>query len=510
MKYNAKIFSESIEKISKNSRALSVLILITFLIKIALLLTCNITYKASRINGGSDWPSGALYVIHGDTFSYTGAMENYITKGEYFFDHEDRKNVKAGRLPHYSVPYFLFRQIFSPDVSHELLALTQVLVESVAVVVLACLALSLFGNALSAAAVWLLCIFALNWLKTSSSMSTESFACSFSVFSIFYYCKYKDNASYKNLIFCGFFMGVLVALKPVYSLIYLPLILKICVIDFGGNKISQKITLRLKHLIVALLPLVFLLTPWTIRNYALYHKFIPLQIGTSAGYNYSDANFAFRRFVGAWGGDIIEWEPTGAGCYFMPTKNIKCNMKAVPERALANGYDRSDVENVRSMFIELNKKYDRVLDEEVTKKFDFLTSKYIQDKPLDYYIISPIRLFVRFFLHSGSWYLPVNSAEISGKIFQLSFKLIQSAIYWLSVTIGFLGLIIFSVKKRDFFILFMPLWIAIFFPFVFRIVEWRHLRAIEPILYLGVAYVVSLISSLSGRDDCWKAGGRTD
>ena len=75
---------------------------------------------------------GHLAMVSGDIGSYTSAMENYIQEGTYYFDNGKEK-VYASRLPHYSIPYFFFRQIFDISTSYDMVALFQLLVESIAI-----------------------------------------------------------------------------------------------------------------------------------------------------------------------------------------------------------------------------------------------------------------------------------------------------------------------------------------------------------------------------------------
>jgi len=440
---------------------------------------------------------GSFAVKSGDTFSYTEAMENYIKYGRYYF-YNGEEQVLAGRLPHYSVPYLFFRQIFSEAASYDLLAMLQLILECLAIVCLVATTNDLIRHRLAGPIVWLLTLFSSNWTLFSLYASPESFSCSFLVFSIFFYCRYHQFHKNTHLLLCGLCLAILATLKSYLIVGFIFLGISFLKQEgFDPLNVNTWKAVVGKTILVSI-PLVLLLAPWVWRNYLIYHRFIPLQINTTAGYNYTKSDFAFRQFVGAWGGDIIYWERTSAGCYFIPDPKVDCIFQ-MPNHAFTDEYGEKEVAQVRNDFVELQKQYTEELDSTTASAFSKLTESYRKEKPFQYYLMSPVRLLVRFVNHSGSYYLPVHSGNPCYAPAQLIFKVVQSLIYWISITLGLTGLIVLSYKRKDAFILSFNVFIIILFPFVFRIVEWRYLRTIEPVLYIGVAYMIvaglKLISS---------------
>jgi len=432
---------------------------------------------------------GNFAVASGDTFSYTGAMENYVKEGEYYFYNGNEK-VFAGRLPHYAIPYYFLRQFFDQKLSYDLLVFLQLGVEIIASIFFLILISKLFNSNLVFLCGYLFLLFSSNWTNFSYYVSPESFSISFLVCFLFFYQDYLRTRSKRNLLLSGVFLAFLVVLKSYYILIYL----FIGVEFINYHKIAKFRLLNItRDTAIVSFVLLALLTPWIVRNHILHNKFIPLQINASAGYNYSESEFAFRRFVTAWGGDIIHWEKTSAGCYFFHLENNECEFQ-FPSYVWAGNYSPSDVEEVKNMFVGLKGNYVKEKDIEIAKRFDDFTVSFINQNPFRYYIISPLVLLKRFLVNSGSYFLPIHKANNCFSTFQMPIKLFQSMLYWLSITVGLLGVWLFAIReKTNLIYLFIILMILIIFPSILRIVEWRYLRTIQPIFYIGIIYSANYI-----------------
>lgn len=415
---------------------------------------------------------GDLAISSGDTFSYTGAMENYIQTGEYFFFNGERK-VFAGRMPHYSAPYWLFRQVFDTKKAYDLVVLFQVLVSSFAVVcafsILKQLGCSLFVSYLGA----FLLALSPNFSHYAFYISPESLSSSFLIIFIWVYFIYLNRRKKEHLILCGVFLAFLVSLKAYFILLFIPVGIQFLNVFFSRKKRKQALIEVVKLTLIVSLPLMILLSPWIMRNYVGLGKFIPLQETTTAGYNYSDADFAFRRFLMAWGGDIINWEKTSAGCFFIPTAGIECEY-TFPEYAFSRSYNIDDVKKVRDKYVLLQQNFDETLERKVVEDFNRLTELYKQDRPLWYYIISPLILVKKFLVHSGSSYLPIHTSNPCFFKLQYVIKAFTSGMYWLTLVFGSLGFLYLIKRKAKFWILgFVPICLIVLFPIALRSVEWR-------------------------------------
>ncbi|WP_333820017.1 hypothetical protein, partial [Ohtaekwangia sp.] len=354
--------------------------------------------------------------------------------------------------------------------------------------------LHITGNTLLAYILLALCLAASNFTIFSIYISPESLSCSTLIFFVYHYYKFLQTSSYRNLLFAGLFLGWLVTLKAYFAILFLPIGIHFL---FTQNRFNlNHLIIAAKRTLVIATPLIIFLTPWTIRNYTIYGKIIPLQINATAGYNYTQADMAFRRFVQAWGGDIIFWEKTSAGCYFIPNAGIPCEFK-MPAYAYTREYDSTDIQSVRSKYINLQTHYSETLEKEVTADFDRLTKSFQQEKPWQFYIVSPFRITAKFLVHSGSYYLPIHSSNPCFHPIQLGIKVSQTVLYWISLLAGLPGIILLSIRTRNSVLAFIPLSLILLFPFIFHVGEARYFRTAEPLLYLGALYLVwSLFSFL--------------
>jgi Dolichyl-phosphate-mannose-protein mannosyltransferase len=420
----------------------------------------------------------------GDTFSYIGAMENYISNGTYSF-FNGREDVLAGRLPHYSIPYFLFRQLFSQTTSYSLLVILQFVVECTATTIFILFCHRLIPKTPVTILLACMCLLATNWTQLSLFASPESLSCSLLVFFIWAYHRYLERKRISDLILTGVFLGLLVSLKIYFVLLFLPVGIHFLIDQRPLGIIALKNVVALSLIVSC--PMMLSLVPWTVRNYFVLNKFIPFQINATAGYNYSSAELSFRKFVTAWGGNFIFWEKSAAGCYFMPQPDVPCEF-VMPSYAFTSEGDRQEVEAVRANFIELQKKYSDSLDQQVTLGFQRLTLGLKKEKPLEYFFLAPLRITGKFLFHSGSYYLPIHKTNPCYWPPQLVIKILQSGIYWLALLVGLPALFHMAFKSRYFVLPFLPCLIIILFPIVFRTGESRYFRTVEPMLYLGIAY----------------------
>src|SRR5689334_4724153 len=75
---------------------------------------------------------------YGDAPFYVDPIDNYIEKGEYFYNNGTEK-VSMGRAPYYGMTYLIFRVFLPREVSYDMVAVLQLLVESLSIIYLSAL-----------------------------------------------------------------------------------------------------------------------------------------------------------------------------------------------------------------------------------------------------------------------------------------------------------------------------------------------------------------------------------
>ena len=307
---------------------------------------------------------------------------------------------------------------------------------------------------------------------------------------LYTYHWYWVHQKLKYAVIASLFLAIVTVLKPYLVILYIPFIIGLLV---KGNRLNF---LNFKHIFrqvfIAGLPLILLLLPWVIRNEVILGKFIPTQESMTSGYNYTESDFAFRRFVGAWGGDIIFWTPEAAGCYYYPKPPVTCSFK-IPAYALANGYTINDMEDVRQDYLRLQQQYSPELDRLVVNKFDHLTNIYKSENPFMFYIGSRFLTTKTMFWHTNNYNLPINPSFNCYRSYQLLFKIIQLAIYVLALTFGTFGLIKLAYEKKiSLIFVCIPIFIICFFAF-FKLTEARYFNHAYPIMLLGLVGFITWV-----------------
>jgi hypothetical protein len=433
---------------------------------------------------------GKLAFSSGDTHSYTGAMENYIQENSYFFFNGHEK-VFAGRSPHYSIPYWLFRQFTSPASALDLVVIFQLIFESIAIVALFLLTKKLI-DPIAGWMMFLLLLASTNWTDFSYYASPESLSISFlSLFLYFQFCYIQEKKS-KHLLLCSVFLGLLVTLKAYFAFLYLVVGVQLIFETRSQLHLKDKLRPLIFQGLIMSIPLIALLLPWVIRNYNFYHKFIPFQINAYAGYHYTEADFAFRRFVTSYGGDIVFWEKTSAGCYFMPNPGIQCEYQ-FPDYLFSKEITREKIERLRHSYIEVQRNGSQASEKIIAERFDSLTLAFRNQHPGRYYFLSRVELVRRFLGNSGSYYLPIHNSNPCYAPQQLAIKITQSMLYWLSLFVGLPFLCVLSWKRKFLSPAILPISIIMIFPIVLKATEWRYFRTVEPVLYIGLCYGFSLV-----------------
>ena len=245
---------------------------------------------------------------------------------------------------------------------------------------------------------------------------------------------------------------------------------------------------RLKKVVVCstlfFLPFIILDSPWIYRNYTTFGIFEPFN-----RYGFDDVEMSFRRFMIARGESTVWWDQKSAGCYFKITDQ-PCNF-IISESFISEHSSIEETENLRIRFHEFQLSETKSKQEAIAivNEFDRLTENYKSDKPLNFYLLSRLRITKSFMFDSGTYFLPFNYAE-SNLILKL-IKLSQSFFYYMSLVFGVVGLLFLSSKHKLFIFLFtIPLFLIAFFPLIMGYNEQRYFFHFFPFALMGLVYLI--------------------
>jgi 4-amino-4-deoxy-L-arabinose transferase-like glycosyltransferase len=444
----------------------------------------------------------ALYLVHltkcdtpelfqgiaqysGDAPSYIVPIDNYIETGSYYYE-----SVKAGRMPYLGIIYYIFRLIFSKTIALNFIVISQILLEAIAIYYLAILCKNIFS---SKKAFWfslILSCISLNVSTFNYYILSESFGISFLCLFVYaYYSFLTQNKTNRKLLIAGLFLALTVLFKPYLCLIFLILGIEFLISE---PRINFKYYLKglISKVIILSLPLIILNAPWTIRNYIVMNKFIPFQQDVYAGWKLPEVYFAAFEFVDAIGESYVSWDKRSAGCYFEPQNGIPCEFE-FNNNIFSKKLTLEKIEEVRAIYIRCLKYPSDTLTPIVTSKFKELTNIYKEEHPFNYYFVNPFKIVGHFLLHSGSYYLPISKESACYQPYQFIIKLSQSLLYYLTLTLGFIGTIILLFKKPKSFIVFViPIYLVVLFPLVLKRTEFRLFHPAYPFLMIGLVYII--------------------
>lgn len=474
--------------VSGKNKKFILLIVFTFLLKLS--LAAYFSYL-----GNCDHPElsfGYLAKTSGDTFSYIGSMDNFITEGTYYFWNGVRK-VYAGRMPYYGAPYFLFRLFFDKSAAGDLMVLMQIFFDALAAVYFALLCRNVTNRRAGFWTGYLLYLLSFNFFESVLMLSTESFTLSFIVLFFYAFQKWWSGEDKRAVWTANLFLTLAFLLKPYLAPIYLV---------FAGIYFSRENLLsagKLKTLLLQAallgLPAVILLSPWLLRNLLVLHRPIVAQEDLVAGYNETKADKAFRRFAGGWGGDLTFWDASSPACYFKLNPPVRCDF-TLPSYSLTDKYTIEDIEDARADYLALQKNFSPEAEKIVVGKFYRLTEIYRSEKPFMFYIGSGFIRARTMLWHTSNYYLPINPGNDCFQSYQLLFKIAQTLVYQFSLFFGTAGVFwLAASRKISLLFPFVPVFLIIFFGFYLWHVEARYFAHAYPVMLLGLTALFSRLFS---------------
>ncbi|MHB8258891.1 MAG: glycosyltransferase family protein [Bacteroidia bacterium] len=378
--------------------------------------------------------------MSGDASSYITPIDNYINEGNYYFE-----SARAGRMPYVGLVYYPFRLLFSKPIALGILVILQIFMESIAIYYIAKLCANLFKNYMAFWIFIFLSVISLYVTIFDLYVMSESFGISFvCLFAYNYYTYLSDNRTNKQLLITGIFLALSVLFKPIFSLIFL--LVGIELIFYHRHNIKSDLKKIISCALLISLPLIILNAPWTIRNYILLNKFIPFQQDIYAGYNPSPAELAEVNFISTIGESYVFWDKRSAGCYFEPKEGLDCEYQ-FPSRIFSTTLTLSKIEEARATYLEYKKYPSDSLEKLSVNKFNDLSDMYKKEHLFSYYCLTPIMLCKNFLFHSGSYYLPIKMGSACYQPYQWVLKLFQSLMYYLTLLVGFIGLVILLRKN---------------------------------------------------------------
>jgi hypothetical protein len=435
-------------------------------------------------------------VIAGDTYTYFSPIDNLITHGAYSPDF---------RMPGYGLLYFPFAFLFSKTIAYTIIIVLQFIAASLSVYCLAIIAYNIFKS--KAMFYLTFYLFAISTYTSlfDTTLLTESFTCSFLIFSVFFLLKALHNRSktYINLVFSGVFLTEVFFLRPIFA----PLFLIFCVlilVFFYRNK-SGKL---MPKLLAFLLPLILIDGAWTTRNYLKHDKFIP---ATSFYYPRiaNSYDLPLYTLVSSWGGANQYWEPDAEIRWFGVEDGLPPELHnrsvSLPDYIYTSKFNYDSLLALKkqlSIYIsnESNPNADSVkmksLLATIRTKCFFYANSIKTEKPFLYYIKAPIMRTKHFLVHSGTYNLFVTLTSQLNTV-QYCVKILYSLFYLFIIGFGAIGILILFRQS----ILVTPVimitaivvYTIVIHPVVLGVCEKRYFVPAYPFMLIFAAYTITIL-----------------
>ena len=243
---------------------------------------------------GADIFYGKNIYINGDSFSWTESFLNLWNKGIYGIWIGNIDSY-MGRGPGYPFFWGMHYLIFGPSLVYQAVAVTQLVLDTIAIWMIFEIAMILSKNkkvALSSALLYALYPFSIAWITITAS---ESFSTFLVILIIWFYLKYSLTT--KNLFILGLLVSYATLTRPFLGL-FLPILSFQMMLDSAtwSKRIFKVFILNLAFLIIYGI--------WPLRNYINYNKGVIFTSKGSGYYDYQEDLWAFRDWVFSWQSDL--------------------------------------------------------------------------------------------------------------------------------------------------------------------------------------------------------------
>ena len=459
-------------------------------------------------NFSKDRIIGKLFISSGETVTYYSPIENLANGNGYSFEDLSASGEIAKYLPSTRrVPgilpiYYPLYKLLGKEAARTTIVLVQFLLSVISVYFLALISLDIFQSKTP--------FYITLFLYTISSFVSifdhiglaESLSTSFVIFAIFFLLKGLKKQQQCSIFLSGLFICWSIFLRPAVG-VFFPVVLLFLVWYNTHNLFSYRATL--KGLMLLSLTLIISVSGWSIRNYNATNQIIPLEddVFKSMPYLYTPQVKAIRNLIAAWGGESARWQINSEGEWFFSKEMDPDNHSVFSSRHFTNHYNLDSLIRLREMFWlsqdhALPESEREVYKIKTSQTALFYTDNYKKEKPLCYFILSPLILTGKFLFIKTTNYLPFPPLN-EMKLYHKLIKIFYIALYNLIMILGLVGLIISIFRKKAELIIISlcPVFYVIVMSLIFKSTEERYLVSLYPFLVLFSSLTINQILKLN-------------
>ena len=431
---------------------------------------------------------GIWGATQGDDSSYLVPVDNFLLHGNYIPDF---------RMPGYGAAYLLFRLVFTQAGACNALLILQLVLASASVYYLALTAKNIFkSNAVFYLAFYLFLLSSYpNFFD--AYIGSESLCTSFLIFSVYFFTGYSGEQKNKYLFYAGSLATWVIFLRPVFAGI-----LAVCVFLILLQK-NQRFPAKIKSVFLFLFIFLLCEGTWIYRNYQKHKQFIPF---TTTGEFYPEQAKSYLKplfqFTQSWGGVCtFNNTPPDIDWFQYQYKGMPpiLHYDSLPDDIYTSVYNKDSLLRLKGMIKALqNPTIDMIsastYQSELRTKFDQYRLSFKREKPFVYHVKAPLKMIgVMLFSHLTRNYLDRGkSVPVFGKML-IAFNYLLYLAVLLSGLIGMVALTVTGLKKASFILIvsFIPLYIILVHPFIFRFFDARFLMPAFPFIIVCSAYLLA-------------------
>jgi hypothetical protein len=369
-----------------------------------------------------------VFYAQGDSRQYLELAEHFVQTGTYA-DSAESPNSFAARMPGLSAPYVLFRLMLPQTGAVNAVFILQMVLSALSVYAVGRMAylitrhqgafvISFFMYALSAYAA----AFDVAFLTESIATSCIAIAGALSAEAL--YGESTASAAYRYRLFAlaGLMATWAVFLRPVVA----PWLVCLALATWVGQRgnIKQKTV----AVLALLLPFTVLEGTWVLRNAHVYNRLVPATSTLYAGDEPSAGYEALLQFVRTWGGSTTYWYADAEVRFFYAGGVHYPRPDSLSAYALAAGYTQDSLRTLRAHTQALLDDNTPAVDSAVRVTCARYTQLYRADRPMQVWVVAPLRLTKRLLLQTGTHYLSAQGYADAGWAVRL-FKWQQAAVY---------------------------------------------------------------------------------
>jgi hypothetical protein len=440
-----------------------------------------------------------------DQWEYIDSVESYLSGNGWNPDH---------RMPGYGVLYLLIRSWTDMGTARDLLTLLQMIVGVLATYV--------FARSIAHAAQrpqWFWPVYGALLFASYSALSdivlvNESFTTSALMLHWAAYVRYRSSGRLGWLFASGAFIGLAAFLRPIYG----PILAFVPILEL--LRTDRALIKRFKYIVLFALPFFIADGIWVVRNHRHYGGFHPLTNHGSWNPRYAKSTlYAVIEMVSTYGGHAYYWEPGSEVRWFGyepaaggGTPNAIPGVSPPPEYAYTSVCTHDSlVAFANAMrfarFGDPSGAQQDSIAADLLAKARRWREAYKRERPLQYHVLSRLRLLKHETVNSGSEVLFKRPSSELSKL-ELVYKVIQSGLYWWALVLGGLASFVFLARWRTqpvaALLGVMCIYSVVACPFIMRAAEIRYMIPVFPLL-LGA----SLWFAMTVRERSLARSGRS-